>query len=121
MHVNRRERRLFHFFVSRPLLLLARAPSPSMLRAALALAARRSNTACPTWLPGAAVSARAGACEPSTSFTDHVRSASSDTSSSSSSGHMPHLARPTQDRRAETTKWSLLHEQGHDVNPCNSK
>jgi len=92
-----------------------------MLARAALLAARRarsiSGATTVSWMPGVT-----GVAPCSGSMSEDRRASSSDSSSSSSSsGHMPHLARPTQDRRANTTKWSLLHEQGHDVNPCNSK
>lgn len=97
-----------------------------LARLALLGAARRASPA--SGLPALSAAAlracgdatTSGAAASSSAACTRRGAASTSDSSSSSSGHIPHLARPTNDRR-ETTKWSLLHEQGHDVNPCNSK
>ena len=101
-----------------------------MLARLALLAARRAGAATPTpGLPALNAALRGGggattSADAAAACGSHPRrgaASTSDSSSSSSAGHIPHLTRPSADRRAETTKWSLLHEQGHDVNPCNSK
>lgn len=120
----------------RPAVALAHSPEsdlafPKMLArlALLGVASRRAGQASTSLVATNVALLRCAWDAPSTSAgasetraAQRRGAASASDSSSSSSGHIPHLTRPSNDRpRAETTKWSLLHEQGHDVNPCNSK
>ena len=94
----------------------------ALLSARRASAGSHGLSALNVALPGCGV-ATASSASGALSFDQVARRGHASTSddAASSSGHMPHLTRPSQDRRAETTKWSLLYQQGHDVNPCNSK
>jgi hypothetical protein len=90
-------------------------------------AARALLAACGGRLGGAASALPATACEGGLCGSLAAARRGHTSSSGGGGGGGDHLPRPTQDtglhasNSAETTKWSLLREQGHDVNPCNSK